>query len=34
MKAVIWEDEGLGADFHDEEIPENLKERPRPPASR
>jgi elongation factor G len=27
MKAVIWEDEGLGADFHDEEIPENLKEK-------
>ncbi|MGI8822291.1 MAG: GTP-binding protein, partial [Acidimicrobiia bacterium] len=27
MKAVIWEDEGLGADFHDEEIPENLREK-------
>ena len=25
MKAVVWEDEGLGAKFHDEEIPENLK---------
>src|SRR5919106_2892813 len=27
MKAVVWEDEGLGAKFHDEEIPANLKER-------
>jgi elongation factor G len=27
MKAVVWEDEGLGADFHDEEIPENLREK-------
>ncbi|MFO1089845.1 MAG: elongation factor G [Hyphomicrobiales bacterium] len=27
MKAVVWEDEGLGAKFHDEEIPENLKDR-------
>jgi elongation factor G len=27
MKAVIWEDEGLGADFHDEEIPEKLREK-------
>ena len=27
MKAVIWEDEQLGAKFHDEEIPENLRER-------
>ena len=26
MKAVVWEDEGLGAKFHDEEIPEDLKE--------
>ena len=25
MKAVIWENEALGAKFHDEEIPENLK---------
>ena len=25
MKAVVWDDEGLGAKFHDEEIPENLK---------
>ncbi len=25
MKAVVWESEGLGANFHDEEIPENLK---------
>jgi elongation factor G len=25
MKAVIWEDEGLGAEFHDEEIPADLK---------
>src|SRR5437762_313452 len=24
MKAVIWEDEGLGAKFHDEEIPADL----------
>jgi elongation factor G len=27
MKAVIWEDEGLGADFHDAEIPEDLREK-------
>ncbi len=26
MKAVIWEDEALGAKYHDEEIPEALKE--------
>ena len=26
MKAVVWEDEGLGAKFHDEEIPANLKD--------
>jgi elongation factor G len=25
MKAVIWEDEGLGAKFHDEEIPADLR---------
>ncbi len=25
MKAVIWENEALGAKFHDEEIPESLK---------
>ncbi len=25
MKAVVWEDEGLGAEFHDEEIPADLK---------
>ncbi len=25
MKAVIWENEALGANFHDEEIPESLK---------
>jgi elongation factor G len=25
MKAVVWEDEGLGAQFHDEDIPANLK---------
>jgi elongation factor G len=24
MKAVVWEDEGLGAKYHDEEIPEDL----------
>jgi elongation factor G len=24
MKAVVWEDEGLGAQYHDEEIPEEL----------
>src|ERR1700721_4704571 len=24
MKAVVWEDEGLGAKYHDEEIPEEL----------
>ncbi|SER01151.1 translation elongation factor 2 (EF-2/EF-G) [Faunimonas pinastri] len=27
MKAVIWEDEGLGAKFHDEEIPADLLDR-------
>jgi elongation factor G len=27
MKAVIWEDEGLGADFHDAEIPADLKDK-------
>ena len=27
MKAVVWEDEGLGAKFHDEEIPADLKAR-------
>ncbi|MGZ8423368.1 MAG: elongation factor G [Candidatus Binatia bacterium] len=26
MKAVIWEDESLGAKFHEEEIPSDLKE--------
>ena len=26
MKAVVWEDEGLGAKFHDEEIPADMKE--------
>jgi elongation factor G len=25
MKAVVWEDEGLGARYHDEEIPADLK---------
>ncbi|HWE47698.1 MAG TPA: elongation factor G [Caulobacteraceae bacterium] len=25
MKAVVWEDEGLGAKFHDEEIPADMK---------
>jgi elongation factor G len=25
MKAVVWEEEGLGAKYHDEEIPEELK---------
>ncbi len=27
MKAVVWEDEGLGAKYHDEEIPAELKPR-------
>ena len=27
MKGVVWEDEGLGAKFHDIEIPEDLKEK-------
>ncbi len=27
MKAVVWEDEGLGAKFHDEDIPADLKDR-------
>jgi elongation factor G len=26
MKAVVWDDESLGADYHDEEIPAALKE--------
>ena len=26
MKAVVWEDEGLGAKYHDEEIPADLKD--------
>jgi elongation factor G len=26
MKAVVWEDEALGAKYHDEEIPPNLKD--------
>ncbi len=26
MKAVVWENEALGAKFHDEEIPANMKE--------
>jgi elongation factor G len=25
MKAIVWEDEGLGAKFHDEEIPADMK---------
>ncbi|WP_034998872.1 elongation factor G [Beijerinckia mobilis] len=27
MKAVVWEDEALGAKYHDEEVPEDLKEK-------
>ena len=27
MKAVVWESEGLGANYHDEEIPADLKEK-------
>jgi elongation factor G len=27
MKAVIWSDEGLGAEFHDEDIPDDLREK-------
>ncbi len=27
MKAIIWEDEHLGAEFHEEEIPDDLKEK-------
>jgi elongation factor G len=27
MKAVVWEDEGLGAKFHDEDIPADLADR-------
>ena len=27
MKAVVWEDEGLGAKFHDEEIPADLADK-------
>ena len=26
MKAVVWDDEGLGAKYHDEEIPAELLE--------
>ena len=26
MKAVVWEDESLGAKFHEEEIPADLKD--------
>src|SRR5476649_392956 len=26
MKAVVWEDEGLGAKYHDEEIPADMKD--------
>src|SRR5262249_62141259 len=26
MKAGVWDDEGLGAKYHDEEIPADLKE--------
>ena len=29
MKAVVWEDEGLGAKYHDEEIPADLKAKAR-----
>jgi elongation factor G len=29
MKAVVWEDEGLGAKYHDEEIPEDLLDQAR-----
>src|SRR5437762_1979806 len=25
MKAIVWDDESLGAKYHDEEIPENLR---------
>ena len=28
MKAVVWENEALGANYHDEEIPDDLKEKP------
>ena len=28
MKAIIWEDESLGAKFNDVEIPEDLRNRP------
>jgi elongation factor G len=27
MKAVVWDDESLGADYHDEEIPADLRDR-------
>ena len=27
MKAIIWDDESLGASFHEEDIPDDLKER-------
>ena len=27
MKAVVWENEGLGANYHDEEIPADMKDK-------
>ena len=29
MKAVVWKDEGLGAKYHDEEIPPTCSSRPK-----
>ena len=26
MKAVLWDSEGLGANYHDEEIPADMKQ--------
>ena len=34
MKAVVWEDEALGAKYHDEEIPAELPSRLRAIARR
>ena len=27
MKAVVWDDEGLGANYHDEEIPADMQDK-------
>ena len=27
MKAVVWDNDGLGANYHDEEIPADMKDK-------